>query len=63
MQSHIRNLKGISPEVDALAAEAVEDAGEGAPLLGGGHSTDSLDDDTSETTLRPVRSRSASPEP
>ncbi len=62
MQSHIRHLKGISPEVDELAAEAVEDAGEGAPLLGG-HSTDSLEDDLSETTLRPVRSRSASPEP
>lgn len=60
MQSHIRNLKGISPEVDELAAEAVEDAGEGAPLLNN-YSTDDLDDE--ERTLRPTRSRSASPEP
>lgn len=60
MQSHIRHLKGLSPEVDELAAEAVEEAGEGAPLLGN-LSSDSLDDE--ERTLRPLRSRSASPEP
>jgi len=32
VQNHIRNLSGISPEVDELAAEAVEDSEE-APLL------------------------------
>lgn len=65
MQNHIRHLKGLSPEVDELAAEAVEEAAEGAPLLGGNRSTDTLsdDDDESERTLRPIRSRSTSPEP
>lgn len=34
MQREIRKLEGISPEVDELAAEAVEDFDEEAPLLG-----------------------------
>lgn len=34
MQTEIRRLQGIPPEVDELAAEALEDAEEGAPLLG-----------------------------
>ncbi|KAJ7937144.1 hypothetical protein B0H13DRAFT_1944449 [Mycena leptocephala] len=33
VQKHIRSLSGISPEIDELAAEAVEDAEEDAPLL------------------------------
>lgn len=38
MQTEIRNLQGVPPDVEELAAEAieevVEDAEEGAPLLG-----------------------------
>lgn len=38
MQTEIRHLQGLSPDVEELAAEAideaVEDAEEGAPLLG-----------------------------
>lgn len=38
MQTEIRHLQGVSPDVEELAAEAieevVEDAEEGAPLLG-----------------------------
>ncbi|PPQ92385.1 hypothetical protein CVT25_008735 [Psilocybe cyanescens] len=33
VQSHIRNLEGFSPEVDELAAEAIERYDEEAPLL------------------------------
>jgi len=33
MQTEIRRLEGIPPEVDELAAEALEEAEEGAPLL------------------------------
>jgi hypothetical protein len=33
VQNHIRHLGGIPPEVDELAAEAIEDVEEGAPLL------------------------------
>jgi hypothetical protein len=33
VQNHIRHLEGIPPEVDELAAEAIEDVDEGAPLL------------------------------
>ncbi|OSX60366.1 hypothetical protein POSPLADRAFT_1040570 [Postia placenta MAD-698-R-SB12] len=33
MQVEIRRLQGISPEIDELAAEALEEAEEGAPLL------------------------------
>ncbi|KAH9482932.1 Tlg2-vesicle protein [Psilocybe cubensis] len=33
VQSHIRHLEGFSPEVDELAAEAIEDYDEEAPLL------------------------------
>lgn len=59
MQAHIRHLDGISPEVDELAAEAVESAGEGAPLLGS-YSSDSVDEE-SVSTVRPSRARSTSP--
>lgn len=60
MQTHIRHLQGISPDIDELAAEAVEEAGEGAPLLNN-FSSDSIDE---ERTIRPaVRSRSVSPHP
>jgi len=31
---HIRKLNGFSPEVDELAAEAIEEYDEAAPLLG-----------------------------
>jgi len=34
VQKHIRKLQGISPVVDELAAEAIEDFDEEAPLLG-----------------------------
>jgi hypothetical protein len=37
VQGHIRRLKGIPPEIDDLAADAIEDFGEGGgeeePLL------------------------------
>jgi hypothetical protein len=33
VQRHIRKLEGIPPEVDELAAEAIEDYGEDEPLL------------------------------
>ncbi|KAF9469104.1 Golgi apparatus membrane protein TVP38 [Collybia nuda] len=33
VQSHIKKLEGIPPEVDELAAEAIEDFGEEEPLL------------------------------
>lgn len=33
VQSHIRHLDGIDPEVDELAAEAIEEYDEEAPLL------------------------------
>ncbi|RDB22457.1 Golgi apparatus membrane protein TVP38 [Hypsizygus marmoreus] len=33
VQKHIRHLEGIPPEVDELAAEAIEDYGEEEPLL------------------------------
>lgn len=59
MQAHIRHLDGMSPEVDELAAEAVESAGEGAPLLGN-YSSDSVDEE-SVSTVRPSRARSTSP--
>ncbi|RPD67068.1 Golgi apparatus membrane protein TVP38 [Lentinus tigrinus ALCF2SS1-6] len=34
MKKEILHLEGISPEIDELAAEAIEEAEEGAPLLG-----------------------------
>ena len=34
MKREILHLKGVPPEVDELAAEAIEEAEEGAPLLG-----------------------------
>ncbi|KAJ3987197.1 Golgi apparatus membrane protein TVP38 [Lentinula detonsa] len=34
VQNHIRKLEGVSPAVDELAAEAIEDFNEEAPLLG-----------------------------
>ncbi|KAI0796582.1 Golgi apparatus membrane protein TVP38 [Abortiporus biennis] len=60
MQAHIRHLKGVSPEIDELAAEAIEEAEEGAPLLNN-FSSDSLGDE--ERTIRAPRSRSLSPNP
>lgn len=33
VQGHIRHLEGIPPEVDELAAEAIEEFGEEEPLL------------------------------
>lgn len=33
MQSHIRHLHGLPPQTDELAAEAIEDYNEDAPLL------------------------------
>jgi len=60
MQAHIRHLHGISPDIDELAAEAVEEASEGAPLLNN-FSAESLDE---ESTVRPnARSRLVSPHP
>lgn len=35
MTKYIRDLEGFSPEVDEAAAEAIEEADEGAPLLRG----------------------------
>ncbi|KAI0693579.1 hypothetical protein BC835DRAFT_1067469 [Cytidiella melzeri] len=60
MQSHIRHLEGMPPDVDELAAEAVEDAEEGAPLLVS-YSSESLDEEESVSTIRPSRQRSTSP--
>lgn len=62
MQSHIRHLDGIPPDVDELAAEAIEEANEGAPLLGN-FSSESLTatDEESVSTVRPNRTRSVSP--
>ncbi|KAJ3511929.1 hypothetical protein NLJ89_g3821 [Agrocybe chaxingu] len=37
VQRHIRHLEGFSPEVDELAAEAIEDYDEEAPLLSPTH--------------------------
>ena len=60
MQSHIRHLSGIDPEIDELAAEAVEDAAsEGAPLLGN-RSAESIDEESIDT-IRPSGPRSNSP--
>lgn len=60
MQSHIRHLKNIPPEIDELAAEAVEEAEEGAPLLGS-FSSESLLEDEESTIRASSRSRSTSP--
>jgi len=65
MEQHLRHLKGISPEIDELAAEAIEEAvGEGAPLLGpGNYSADTLDlSEEEEDTIRAPRSRPTSPD-
>lgn len=59
MQAHIRHLDGLPPDVDELAAEAVDEAAEGAPLLGN-YSSDSIDEE-SVSTIRPNRPRSVSP--
>lgn len=59
MQAHIRKLEGLSPEVDELAAEAVEDAAEGAPLLLN-FSSESVDEEAG--VIRLERSRSRSPD-
>ncbi len=34
MRKEILHLQGVPPEIDELAAEAIEEAEEGAPLLG-----------------------------
>lgn len=34
MRKEILHLHGVPPEIDELAAEAIEEAEEGAPLLG-----------------------------
>lgn len=60
MRSHIRHLKGVPPEVDELAAEAIEEADEGAPLLNS-YSSESLGDEESTSTIRPTKARSSSP--
>ena len=58
MQAHIRKLDGLPPEVDELAAEAIEDAIEGAPLLGN-YSSESVDEQRdTQTILRDRRSLS-----
>ncbi|TFK55767.1 hypothetical protein OE88DRAFT_1652234 [Heliocybe sulcata] len=69
MQKHIRNAEGLSPEVDELAAEAIEDiAEEGAPLLAN-FSSDSLDKGSGADIEEPPafpssgRSRQESPAP
>jgi len=41
VQRHIRHLAGFPAEVDELAAEAVEDFDEEAPLLSSTHAHDS----------------------
>lgn len=43
VQNHLRHLKGIPADIDELAAEAIEDADEGAPLLSN-FSSDSIDE-------------------
>lgn len=53
MKGHLRHLEGLPADVDELAAEAVEDAAEGAPLLGN-YSSESLDEE-SIRTVRPNR--------
>ncbi|EKM59350.1 uncharacterized protein PHACADRAFT_249783 [Phanerochaete carnosa HHB-10118-sp] len=59
MKAHIRHLEGIPPEVDELAAEALEEASEGAPLLGNRASPSSPTDEESNTTVRPGRAYSS----
>ena len=60
MQAHIRHLEDLPPDVDELAAEAVDEAAEGAPLLGN-YSSDSVQaDEESVNIVRPKRTRSTS---
>lgn len=59
MRAHIRKLDGLSPEVDELAAEAVEDAAEGAPLLNN-YSSDTIEEEEIHSIHRD-RQRSLSP--
>jgi len=56
MQAHIRHLEDLPPDVDELAAEALEEASEGAPLLGSYRPTD----EESTSTVRPGRAQSGS---
>ncbi|KAI0921307.1 Tlg2-vesicle protein [Taiwanofungus camphoratus] len=44
MQAEIRRLQGVSPEIDELAVEAIEEAEEGAPLLGNSHPSAASED-------------------
>ena len=60
MQNHLRKLDGISPDIDELAVEAVEDAAEGAPLLFDA-SHEGVDDETRPGVIRLEASRSNSP--
>lgn len=39
MRNEILHLQGVPPEIDELAAEAIEEAEEGAPLLGPHHAS------------------------
>ena len=47
MEREILHLKGVPPEVDELAAEAIEEAEEGAPLLGSHSESRARYDDSS----------------
>ena len=60
MQAHIRHLDGLPPEVDELAAEAVEDAVEGAPLLSN-YSSDSVVEEDEIHSIHRDRQGSLSP--
>ena len=61
MQAHIRHLDGLPPAVDELAAEAVDEAAEGAPLLGNFSSDSLVTDEESVSTIRPNGARPQSP--
>ena len=60
MRAHLRKLDGIPPEIDELAAEAVEDAAEGAPLLAN-FSSESLNEEEEIHSIRRDGQRSLSP--
>ncbi len=60
MKSQLRKLDGISPEIDELAVEAVDDAAEGAPLLLN-HPVEDDDDHIRPGVIRLEASRASSP--
>lgn len=60
MQAHIRHIEDLPSDVDELAAEAVDEAAEGAPLLGNYSSESVQADEESVNTVRPKRTRSTS---